>query len=113
MVRERARTFCSAFRAARLTFGKAMDPRNHPLGARYEEMDAVALFDDVFIPWERVFCYRDIDICNQFYDVTEDETGMHHRGPKTSNPQRINLQLPPHALDRFADLRKTVRPRGQ
>ncbi len=73
MVRERARTFCSAFRAARLTFGKAMGPRNHPLGARYEEMDAVALFDDVFIPWERVFCYRDIDICNQFYDVTEDE----------------------------------------
>lgn len=47
-----------------------MGPRNHPLGARYEEMDAVALFDDVFVPWERVFCYRDIDICNQFYDVT-------------------------------------------
>ncbi|RDJ97625.1 4-hydroxyphenylacetate 3-monooxygenase, oxygenase component [Paraburkholderia lacunae] len=47
-----------------------MGPKNHPLGARYEEMDAVALFDNVFVPWERVFCYRDIDICNQFYDAT-------------------------------------------
>lgn len=28
---------------------------NHPLSARYEEMDAVALFDSAFIPWERVF----------------------------------------------------------
>ncbi|QOT81055.1 4-hydroxyphenylacetate 3-monooxygenase, oxygenase component [Cupriavidus basilensis] len=43
---------------------------NHPLSARYEEMDAVALFDSAFIPWERVFCYRDIDVCNQFYDAT-------------------------------------------
>ncbi|MGU7773918.1 4-hydroxyphenylacetate 3-monooxygenase, oxygenase component [Burkholderia sp. MR1-5-21] len=44
--------------------------RNHPLGARYEEMDAVVLFDNVFVPWERVFCYRNIDICNRFYDAT-------------------------------------------
>lgn len=47
-----------------------MGSSNHPLGARYEEMDAVAIFNDVFVPWERVFCYRDINICNQFYDVT-------------------------------------------
>ncbi|WP_423393436.1 4-hydroxyphenylacetate 3-monooxygenase, oxygenase component [Burkholderia sp. LMG 21824] len=47
-----------------------MERKNHPLGARYEEMDAVALFDNVFVPWERVFCYRDIDICNRFYDAT-------------------------------------------
>ncbi|SDI00400.1 4-hydroxyphenylacetate 3-monooxygenase [Pseudomonas flavescens] len=43
---------------------------NHPLSSRFEEMDAVAIFDNVFIPWERVFCYRDIDICNRFYDAT-------------------------------------------
>ncbi|MCO8610283.1 4-hydroxyphenylacetate 3-monooxygenase, oxygenase component [Burkholderia multivorans] len=40
---------------------------NHPLSARFEEMDAVAIFDDVFVPWERVFCYRDIEICNSAY----------------------------------------------
>ncbi|AZE50119.1 4-hydroxyphenylacetate 3-monooxygenase [Pseudomonas chlororaphis] len=47
-----------------------MGSRNHPLGGRYEEMDAVAIFDNVFVPWERVFCYRDIDICNRFYEAT-------------------------------------------
>jgi 4-hydroxyphenylacetate 3-monooxygenase len=51
-----------------IDYGKGK--RNHPLGARYEEMDAVALFEDVFVPWERVFCYRDIGVCNEFYDVT-------------------------------------------
>lgn len=43
---------------------------DHPLSARFEEMDAVAIFDDVFVPWERVFCYRDIDICNMAYMAT-------------------------------------------
>jgi len=43
---------------------------DHPLSARFEEMDAVAIFDDVFVPWERVFCYRDIEICNTAYMAT-------------------------------------------
>ncbi|TKC88301.1 4-hydroxyphenylacetate 3-monooxygenase, oxygenase component [Trinickia terrae] len=37
---------------------------DHPLGSRFEEMDAVVIFEDVFVPWERVFCYRDVNICN-------------------------------------------------
>ncbi|MEI7025334.1 4-hydroxyphenylacetate 3-hydroxylase family protein [Paenibacillus sp. y28] len=32
---------------------------NHPLSARYDEMDAVLFFDDVLIPWERVLLYGD------------------------------------------------------
>ena len=38
---------------------------DHPLGSRFEEMDAVVFFDDVFVPWERVFLYGDVDLCNQ------------------------------------------------
>ena len=30
---------------------------DHPFGSRFEEMDAVVVFDDVFVPWERVFLY--------------------------------------------------------
>lgn len=30
------------------------DGENHPLSARYDEMDAVLFFDDVLVPWERV-----------------------------------------------------------
>ncbi len=28
---------------------------DHPLGARFEEPDAVCVFDDVLVPWDRVF----------------------------------------------------------
>ncbi|MCH8298858.1 MAG: 4-hydroxyphenylacetate 3-monooxygenase, oxygenase component [Chloroflexi bacterium] len=37
---------------------------DHPLGSRFEEMDALAFFDHVLVPWERVFLYGDVDMCN-------------------------------------------------
>jgi 4-hydroxyphenylacetate 3-monooxygenase len=37
---------------------------DHPLGSRFEEMDAIAFFDNVLVPWERVFLLGDIDLCN-------------------------------------------------
>ena len=52
---------------------------DHPLGARFEEMDAVVLFDDVFVPWERVFLYRDVNACNQAYAATGAVVHMSHQ----------------------------------
>ena len=37
---------------------------DYPLSGRYDEMDALAVFDDVLIPWERVFAYDDIELAN-------------------------------------------------
>ena len=37
---------------------------DHPLGSRYEEMDALVFFDDVLVPWERVFLLGDVELCN-------------------------------------------------
>jgi 4-hydroxyphenylacetate 3-monooxygenase len=37
---------------------------DHPLGARFEEMDCVVFFDDVLVPWERVFVLGDVDLIN-------------------------------------------------
>ena len=37
---------------------------DHPLGSRYEEMDALAFFDHVLVPWERVFLLGDPELCN-------------------------------------------------
>lgn len=31
------------------------DPRDHMLSTRFDEQDVVMIFDDVFVPWERVF----------------------------------------------------------
>ena len=33
---------------------------DHPLGSRFEEMDAIAFFDNVFVPWERVFLLNEV-----------------------------------------------------
>jgi len=52
---------------------------DHPLGARFEEMDAVVIFEDVLVPWERVFLYRDVDRCNQAYAATGALVNMAHQ----------------------------------
>jgi len=52
---------------------------DHPLGSRFEEMDAVVVFDDVFVPWESVFLYRDIKRCNEAYARTGAVVHMTHQ----------------------------------
>jgi 4-hydroxyphenylacetate 3-monooxygenase oxygenase component len=40
---------------------------DHPLGARFEEPDAVCVFNDVLVPWERVFLYGDVKMGNALF----------------------------------------------
>src|SRR5262245_49825617 len=41
---------------------------DYPLSVRFDETDSLAVFDDVFVPWERVFVYRDVELTrNQFF----------------------------------------------
>ena len=48
---------------------------DHPLGSRFEEMDATVFFHDVLIPWERVFLYGDVDQCDR---LTRDTSFLAH-----------------------------------
>ncbi|MEV4947197.1 4-hydroxyphenylacetate 3-hydroxylase N-terminal domain-containing protein [Streptomyces sp. NPDC053755] len=41
--------------------GRARSVFDHPLSSRYDENDALLVCDDVFVPWERVLTYRDVD----------------------------------------------------
>jgi anthranilate 3-monooxygenase (FAD) / 4-hydroxyphenylacetate 3-monooxygenase len=34
------------------------NPLDHPVSSSWDEMDAIVVFDDVYIPWERVFYLR-------------------------------------------------------
>jgi 4-hydroxyphenylacetate 3-monooxygenase len=52
---------------------------DHPLGSRFEEMDAVVVFDDVFVPWENVFLHRDVERCNLAYARTGTVVHMSHQ----------------------------------
>src|SRR5579862_4253789 len=48
----------------------ALSRADNPLSARFDENDAVVWFEDVRVPWERVFVYRDTDMCRaQFHDT--------------------------------------------
>jgi len=39
-------------------YAEHADPERHPLTARFDEVDAALIFEDVVVPWERVFVYK-------------------------------------------------------
>lgn len=43
---------------------------DYPLSTRFDETDALIVFDDVFVPWENVFVYRDVEqVRRQFFET--------------------------------------------
>jgi aromatic ring hydroxylase len=40
-------------------YAENADPERQPLTTRFDEVDAALIFDDVVVPWERVFVYKD------------------------------------------------------
>lgn len=43
---------------------------DHPLASRFEESDALLVFDDVLVPWERVFINQNVEAGNLLYPST-------------------------------------------
>jgi aromatic ring hydroxylase len=52
---------------------------DHPLGSRFEEPDAVAIFDDVLIPWERVFLHSNVNLANTMFARTRVQCHTGHQ----------------------------------
>ena len=52
---------------------------DHPLGSRFEEMDALVFFDNVLVPWERVFLLGDVDMCNNYSAATQSTAHTGHQ----------------------------------
>ena len=63
----------------RETLDQGRPQYDHPLSSRFDEMDAVVIFDDVLVPWERVFLYRDPKRCNEAYAKTGALANMAHQ----------------------------------
>ena len=43
---------------------------DYPLSTRFDETDALIVFDDVFVPWENTFVYRDVaQLRRQFFET--------------------------------------------
>lgn len=43
---------------------------DYPLASRFDETDSLMVFDDVFVPWERVFVFRDRQITTDQWNRT-------------------------------------------
>jgi 4-hydroxyphenylacetate 3-monooxygenase len=43
--------------------GAATNGFDYPLTSRFDESDSYVIFDNVFVPWEQVYIYRNLDIC--------------------------------------------------
>lgn len=53
---------------------------DYPLSTQFDESDSFCVFDDVFVPWEQVFVYKNIEVTRaQFF-----ETGAHILGNSQS-----------------------------
>ncbi len=51
---------------------------DYPLASRFDESDALVVFDDVLVPWQQVFVYKDIEICrDQWWDTGSHAMGNH------------------------------------
>src|SRR5712691_7293949 len=63
---------------------------DHPLGSRFEEMDAIVFFDDVLVPWERVFLLGDVELCNNWAEATNRNV---HTGQQVVTKQVIKCEF--------------------
>ncbi len=63
---------------------------DHPLSTRFEESDALLIFENVFVPWERVFCYRNVALSNAIYP---DSALRNHTAHQTNVRALVKLQF--------------------
>lgn len=54
----------------RESFTRTGEVEDHPLSSQFDEMDAVAVFDGVTVPWDRVFLYNDVKLVGEMYTGT-------------------------------------------
>jgi 4-hydroxyphenylacetate 3-monooxygenase len=51
---------------------------DYPLSSRFDEVDALIVLDDVFVPWENVFCHRNLQLCrDQWWRTPSHSYGNH------------------------------------
>ena len=46
----------------RKPYARAGSPADYPLSSRFDKSDSYVIFDNVFVPWEHVFIYRNVEL---------------------------------------------------
>ncbi|WP_430790766.1 4-hydroxyphenylacetate 3-monooxygenase, oxygenase component [Virgibacillus flavescens] len=63
----------------RESFDYGKNEWDHPLGSRFEESDAIVSFENVFVPWSRVFVCGNSSVCNRTFRETNAVVHMTHQ----------------------------------
>ncbi|PBC78719.1 2-isocyano-7-hydroxycoumarin 6-hydroxylase [Streptomyces sp. TLI_235] len=88
---------------------KANSPFDNPLSSRFDENDAVLVFDKAFIPWENVLIYRDTEKIHQYFP----RSGLLSRGFfQGAIRMAVKLEFMAGILDRGTRLNGTDKFRG-
>ncbi|MEH2473369.1 4-hydroxyphenylacetate 3-monooxygenase [Nitrobacteraceae bacterium AZCC 2161] len=67
---------------------------DYPLSSRFDETDSFVVLDDVFVPWEHVFIYRDIELCrDQWWKTPSHTYGNHQAQARFATKLRFLLGL--------------------
>lgn len=49
---------------------------DYPLASRFDETDSLLVYEDVFVPWENVFVYKDAEVCRaQWFETPAHNIG--------------------------------------
>lgn len=65
-------------------------PGNHPLATNFEDSDTLIIFEDVLVPWNRVFAHNNIGAINRFH---AQNTGKHHSGHQAAVRGLVKLEF--------------------
>jgi 4-hydroxyphenylacetate 3-monooxygenase len=57
----------------------AVSEFDNPLAARFDENDAAVLFENVKVPWERVFCHDNVEMTRAIYMLTPGHVMANHQ----------------------------------
>ena len=63
---------------------------DHPLAANFEECDSILIFNDVLIPWDRVFIYNNVALANALYP---DTALRNHTGHQTNVRALVKMRF--------------------
>jgi 4-hydroxyphenylacetate 3-monooxygenase len=71
-----------------------MNSFDYPLSSRFDETDCFCVFDNVFVPWESVYIYRNLQICwDQWWKTPAHLYGNHQAQARYAVKLRFMLGL--------------------
>src|SRR5690348_10219715 len=73
---------------------QATNSFDYPLTSRFDEIDCFVVLDNVFVPWERVFIYRNVELCrDQWWKTPSHLYGNHQAQARFATKLRFLLGL--------------------